>query len=372
MPVRTAESVLTRRALNRALLARQLLLTRARTSPLAAVEQLAGMQAQVPRPPFVGLWTRLQKFAPADLLALINAKKVVRATTLRGTIHLMSTADFLHFRPRLSEMLVRGAMSIVGKRLGGADIAPFVRAGRDYFTKNAAPFEDFRDVLEAKFPKLDIRAVAYAARMNLALVMVPGDGERWGYSSNAAFTLADKFLGKKVPDSADGLETIVLRYLAAFGPATPGDAQAWSGLRDLRPVFEKLRPKLVTFRDERKRELFDLPKAPRPDEDTPAPVRFLPDYDNISLAHDDRSRIIADEHRGKLVTKNLIVLGGFTVDGFIAGTWRITVKKNAASLELTPFGKIPKGTADEVAAEGRKLLEFVEPDAEPSTVIFAK
>jgi hypothetical protein len=372
MPVRTAEPVLTKRALNRALLARQFLLVRSKARVLEAVEQLAGMQSQVPRPPFVGLWTRLQKFEADDLLALITAKKVVRATTLRGTIHLMSTADFIHFRPRLSSMLVRSAMSVVGKRLGGNDIAPFVKAGRDYFTKNAAPFEDFRDVLAAKFPKLDIRAVAYAARMNLPLVMVPEDGERWGYSSNAAFTLADRFLGKKVPDTAEGLEDIVLRYLAAFGPATPGDAQVWSGMRDLRPVFEKLRPKLVTFRDERKRELFDLPKAPRPDEDTPAPVRFLPDYDNISLAHDDRSRIIADEHRGKLVTKNLIVLGGFTVDGFIAGTWRVTVKKNAATLELAPFGKIPKGAANEIVAEGQKLLRFVEPDAEPSTVTFAK
>ncbi len=363
--------VLSRRSLNRALLARQLLLRREKTTALAAVEQLSGMQAQVARPPFVGLWTRLQKFDAADLLNLIHSKKVVRATTMRGTIHLMSTPDFLHFRPRLSDILVRGAMSIVGKRLGGADVAPFVKAGRDFFTMNAAPFEEFRDVLAAKFPKHDIRAVAYATRMNLALVMVPGDGERWGYASNAPFTLADTFLKKSVPDSAAGLETIVMRYLAAFGPATPGDAQAWSGLRDLRPVFEKLRPKLITFLDERKRELFDLPKAPRPDEDTPAPVRFLPDYDNISLAHDDRSRIIPDEHRGKLVTKNLIVLGGFTVDGFIAGTWRTDVKKKVATLTLSPFGKVGKSDAALLKAEGEKLLTFLEPDAAGQQVAIA-
>jgi len=347
-----------------------MLLVRQTAKPLDVIERLAGMQAQVPRPPFVGLWTRLHKFEPADLLALYKAKKVVRATTMRGTIHLMSTKDFLHFRPRLSDMLARGVQAIVGKRLGGADIAPFVKAGRDYFTRNSAPFEDFRDVLAARFPKHDTRAVAYAARMHLPLVMVPTEGDRWGFSSNAAFTLADVWLKKPVPEAAEDLETIVLRYLEAFGPATPGDAQAWSGLRDLRPVFEKLRPKLVTFRDERKRELFDLPKAARPDEDTPAPVRFLPEYDNISLAHDDRTRVIADEHRGKLVTKNLIVIGGFTVDGFIAGTWRIEAKKAEATLTLTPFEKLGRPAAAEVVAEGERLLEFVEPDVSPRVVRF--
>jgi hypothetical protein len=372
MPVRTESPAISLRQLNRALLARQSLLVRAKAQPLAMIEQLGGMQAQIPRPPFVGLWTRLQKFEPADLLALLKSKKAVRGTSLRGTIHLMSTKDFLHFRPRLSAMLAAGAKTIVGKRLGTDDVTPFVKAGRDYFSKTAAPFEDFRDVLAAKYPKYDVRGMAYAARMGLALVMVPVDDERWGFSNNASFTLADTFLKKPVPESADGLEEIVLRYLAAFGPATPGDAQAWSGLKDLRPVFEKLRPKLVTFRDERKRELFDLPKAPRPDEDTPAPVRFLPEYDNASLSHDDRTRIIADEHRGKLVTKNLIVSGGFTVDGFIVGTWRVDVKKKVATLTLSPFAKLAKADATQVVAEGERMLAFSEPDVASRTVVFAK
>ena len=364
--------VLSRRALNRALLARQMLLTRERKKPIDVIERLAGLQAQVPRPPFVGLWTRLQKFRREDLLALIRAKKVVRATAMRGTIHLLSTKDFLHFRPRLADMLARSAQSTVGKRLDGTSVEPFYRAGREFFGRNAAPFEAFRAVAEAKFSKLDTRAVAYTVRMGLPLVMVPSGDDRWGFPANADFTLADTWLEKPVPTSADGVETMVLRYLAAFGPATPGDAQTWSGLRNLKPVFEKLRPKLVTFRDEKTRELFDVPGAPRPDADTPAPMRFLPEYDNIALSHDDRTRVIADEHRGSLILKNLVVVGSFTVDGFIAGTWRVDVRKREATLALSPFGKLAKPAAAEVIAEGERLLEFVEPEAETRIVRFAK
>ncbi|MEK7402839.1 MAG: winged helix DNA-binding domain-containing protein [Gemmatimonadota bacterium] len=363
--------MLTRRQLNRALLARQHLLSRTKATPADVIEQLAGMQAQVPRPPFVGLWTRMQKFQREDLLALYRARKVVRATAMRGTIHLLTTKDFLLFRPRLADMLVRGANSIVGKRLGGADIEPFYKAGREFFTRNSAPFEAFRAAAKSKWPKLDVRAIAYTVRLGVPLVMVP-TGERWGFSSNADFTFADAWLRKAVPASSDDLDLLVMRYLAAFGPATPGDAQTWSGLRDLRPVFERLRKKLVTFRDERKRELFDLPKAPRPDADTPAPVRFLPEYDNVALSHDDRTRIIADEHRGRLVTKNLIVVGGFTVDGFIAGTWRVGVKKKVAALRLSPFAKLARSAAAELVAEGERLLEFVEADADAKVVGFSK
>jgi hypothetical protein len=364
-------TVLSRRALNRALLARQHLLARSNAKPIDIIEQLAGMQAQVPRPPFVGIWTRVQKFEREDLIALYASKKVVRATAMRGTIHLLSTKDFLHFRPRLTPMLAKGAETIVRKRVGMANVEPFYKAGREFFSKNAAPFETFRDLAAQKFPKSDTRGVAYTVRMGLPLVMVPSD-DRWAFSTNADFTLADAWLKKPVPLVAEGFDEMVLRYLAAFGPATPGDAQAWSGLKDLKPVFEKLRPKLVTFRNERKRELFDLPKAPRPDEDTPAPVRFLPEYDNISLSHDDRTRIIADEHRGRLIQKNLVVFGGFTVDGFIAGTWRIETKRKEASLTLTPFGKIPKGAVDEITAEGERLLVFSEPDVSKRIVQFAK
>jgi len=364
-----ATKPMTRRALNRALLARQLLLKRERLQPLAVIERLAGMQAQVPRPPFVGLWTRLQKFDPASLLALARSRKVVRATAMRGTIHLLSAKDFLSFRPLLSATLARGAWAIAGKRLGAVDVKPFYEVGRAFFGKNEAPFEDLRGALERKFPNRDVRAMAYVVRMGIPLVMVPTDDDRWGWPANAAFTLADTWLGKRTPLDPPPIESMVRRYLAAFGPATPGDAQTWSGIPGMREVFERLRPKLVTFRDDRKRELFDLPDAPRPDENTPAPVRFLPEYDNVVLSHDDRTRIIANEHRGELILKNLVVVGSFTVDGFIAGTWKVEVKvKKEAALTLTPFAALPKKAGAEVVAEAERLLEFLEPDNPKRTV----
>jgi len=359
----TTKGILSKRALNRALLARQLLLKRERLQPLAVIERLAGMQAQVPRPPFVGLWTRLQKFDPDSLLALARSRKIVRATAMRGTIHLLSAKDFLSFRPLLSDALAKGAWTIAGKRLGAVDVLPFHDAGRAFFAKNAAPFEDLRDFLGRKFPRHDVRAVAYVVRMGIPLVMVPTDDDRWGWPSNAAFTLADAWLGKPKPAAPLPMEGIVRRYLAAFGPATPGDAQSWSGIPGMREVFERMRRTLVTFRDERKRELFDLPEAPRPDEDTPAPVRFLPEYDNVVLSHDDRTRIVANEHRSQLILKNLVVVGGFTVDGFVAGTWKVEAKKKEAVLTLTPFVALPKSSVTDVEAEAERLLEFLEPDS---------
>jgi hypothetical protein len=165
------------------------------------------------------------------------------------------------------------------------------------------------------------------------------------------------------------MEGMVRRYLAAFGPATPGDAQTWSGMPGMREVFERMHRELVTFRDERKRQLFDLPEAPRPDEDTPAPVRFLPEYDNVVLSHDDRSRIIATEHRSKLILKNLVVLGGFTVDGFVAGAWKVEVKKKKeAVLTLSPFAALAKKAKAEVEAEAERLVEFLEPDSPKHSV----
>lgn len=348
-----------------------MLLGRETTSALDVVERLAGMQAQVSRPPFMGLWTRLQRFEPDELLRLLRARKVLRATAMRGTIHVLSTKDFMSFRPLLAVMLARSAHTTVGKRLGGANIERLYEAGRAFFGKTAAPFEDFRGELERRFPKFDARAMAYTVRMGIPLVIVPTD-DRWGFPANAGFTLADAWLGKPMPTAPQSIEKMVLRYLAAFGPATPGDAQTWSALPGMRDVFKKLRPKLVTCRDERKRELFDIPDAPRPHEDTAAPVRFLPEYDNIALSHDDRTRIVADEHRSRLVLKNLVVVGSFTVDGFIAGTWRASAKKKEAVLEAHPFAALPAKTRGEVEAEGLSLMEFLEPEVPSRAVRFIK
>ena len=358
---------LTTRALNRALLARQMLLEREKIATVAAIERLVGLQAQIPRPPFMGLWTRVKGFTAADLHGQLHAKRVVRATAMRATIHLLSTTDFLAFRSVLADMLVKGAGTIVGKQITDVDLDRVYSTGRDFFGVQPVTFDAFRKHLEKAHPGWDVRGMAYAVRMGVPLVMVPTDVS-WGFAGNAGFMLAERWLGQKIPTDATALEEMVLRYLAAFGPATPADFQTWSAIRGARPVFDKLRPKLVTFRDERNRELFDLPRAPRPDEDTPAPVRFLPEYDNTLLSHDDRTRIATDEHRKSVTLKNLQVLGTFLIDGFVAGIWRIDRDRKAVELKLKPFIPIPKKAMPALEEEGESLLEFLEPEATARSV----
>jgi hypothetical protein len=210
--------------------------------------------------------------------------------------------------------------------------------------------------------------MGYAVRTHLPLVQVP-DQSRWGYPGAAEFALADAWLGVEVTSKGD-LQGLVLRYLAAFGPATVKDAETWSYLGGLGPVFEALRPRLSVFKDEKGREVFDLPKAPRPDGDTPAPVRFLPDYDNLLLSHADRRRVVDDAHRKRLATKNLRLPPTFLVDGRVLGTWSVERKRAAATLVLQPFAPLGKQVKDELAGEGEALARFVEPDAQAVAVKF--
>lgn len=350
------------RQLNRATLARQMLLARETATSVAAVERLAGLQAQLARPPFAGLWTRVEGFQRGDLLQPLRERQIIRATAMRGTLHLMSASEYVALRGALQPMLTKGMQSILRERAQDLAIDALRAEARAFFGGKPATFDALRNHLKAKHPEADERAMGYAIRMHLPLVQVPTD-DAWGFPAASDFALADDWLGKKVPTGEAPAHTLVRRYLAAFGPATPRDAQVWSGLQSLRAAFEELRPELVAFRDERKRELFDLPDAPRPDEDTPAPVRFLPEFDNLVLAHDDRTRVIADEHRPKVTLKNLQVRATFLVDGFVAGTWKVERKKKIATLVLEPFGKLARKTLAELEREGEALLRFVEEDA---------
>ncbi|HEY0194518.1 MAG TPA: winged helix DNA-binding domain-containing protein [Kofleriaceae bacterium] len=365
-----ADDLLDTRALNRALLARQLLLERSPLSPTAAIAHLVALQAQAPRPPFIGLWTRLQTFSRDQLHKLLHDRGVVRATFLRGTLHLLTAADFLAFRPALQPMLTAGFQAILKDRAAGLDLARLAAFAESLLP---ATFDDLRPMLAAEFHQHDDRALGYALRMNLPLVQVPTD-DAWAFPAGAAFASARAWLTRDVPTAAtaDALTALVRRYLAAFGPATIKDAQRWSGIADLAPAFAALRPELVTFRDDKRRELFDLPDAPRPAADREAPVRFIPDFDNLVLGHDDRRRIIADEHRPQLVTKNLLVRPTFLVDGFVAGTWTIERHKHGATLTLAPFAPISGSVRDELYAEGGALLQLVEPDAESWVVTGAR
>ena len=363
-------TLLTTRALNRALLARQMLLARETLTALEAIERLVAMQAQVARPPFVGLWTRLSDFERAELADVLHARTVVRVTALRGTLHMMTTADYVALRGALQPMLTRGTLAILRGRATSLDIEALTAEARKFFGKSPATFDALRHHLEVKFPKQDERAMAYAIRTHLPLVQVPTDAP-WAFPASADFAVADGWLSRKVPTTATSAEALVLRYLAAFGPATPTDAQAWSGMAGLRETFEALRPQLVTFRDTRKRELFDLPNAPRPEADAPAPVRFVPDFDNIVLSHDDRTRIVADEHRPRVTLKNLQVRATFLVDGMVAGTWKSERKRKTAVLVVEPFGAVVKRTRAALEEEGERLLAFLEEDAEDRQIRWA-
>jgi hypothetical protein len=361
---------LTQADLNRALLARQMLLTREKVSPLKAIERLAGMQAQQARPPFVGLWTRLENFQRADLLKLFHRRRVVRATAMRATIHLFTARDYLALRGALQPMLGAVMPPKFIKELGGESIPKICATGRKFFGAAPQSFRDLRELLKSKHPKADHRIAALAVRMNVPLLGAPGDTP-WGFSTNATWNLADEWLGQPVPAKVD-TSALIKKYLAAFGPATPADAQAWSGCKGLRAEFEKLRPELKVFQNEKGQELFDLPRAPRPPANTPAPARFIPEFDNLILAHADRTRIVATEHRPALITKNLHVPATFLINGRVAGTWKIERAKKSATLNLHPFAPLPAKAKAELKRECEPLLHFVEPEADSFKIKFKK
>jgi len=348
-------------ALSRATLARQMLLARETATPLTVTERLVGLQAQWPRPPFLGLWSRIEGFRREDLHRLLHERDVVRATFLRGTLHLVSAGDYRALRAALQPLLTRGMRSILRQRGAELDEADIAAAAAARLAEGPQTFEELRDYLLRRDPEGDERAMGYTVRMSLPLVMVPTD-DPWAFPTASRFALAESWLGAPLqPD--EGPAALVLRYLAAFGPATVTDAQTWSGLQGLRETFEALRSQLVTFRDERKRELFDLPEAPRPLADTPAPVRFLPEFDNLVLGHEDRRRFIADEHRSSVFLPGLRVAPTFLVDGRVAGTWKLERKKAAATLAVEPFANLPKKTRTELEGEAERLVRFAEPDA---------
>lgn len=357
---------LTRRALNRATLARQLLLERARLSPVEAVEALAGLQAQAPRPPFIGLWTRLEKLSAQDVLEAFEKRQLVRATAMRGTLHWLSAKDYRQLRAALQPALTWGMKSILRERAEALDLPALEKAARALFSERPRTFDEAREELVRRFPKGDERAMGFAVRNVIPLVQVPR-GAPWGFPATADFALADEWL-KGAHARDDSPLPLARRYLAAFGPASAQDFQTWSALPAARDAFEGLRGELQAFRDERGRELFDLPDAPRPDEDVPAPPRFLPEFDNLVLSHADRTRVVAGEHRGKLVTKNLQVRATFLLDGEVAGTWKVERKKKAAALALEPFGKLARRDLAALEEEGERLLRFSEPDAEDYAV----
>jgi hypothetical protein len=358
--VSDTSDVLTQRALNRATLARQLLLDRAQLQAADAIEHLVGMQAQAPRAPFVGLWSRLTDFRHEELSGLVTSGAAVRVALQRRTLHLVSARDCLAIRPLLQPLLESGYRSSpFARRTAGLDVDAVRRAGQALLDQGPLTRGELGRALTRQWPDADEEALAYAVSYLVPVVQVPPRGT-WTGAGAVRWMTVRAWLGVEAsqPMSPDEL---LLRYLGAFGPATVMDAQAWCGLTRLSEVAERLGPRLRRFRDPDGRELLDLPAAPRPDPETPAPPRFLPEYDNLLLSHADRSRVVPSGQMVPLYPGNGGTRGELLVDGTWAANWAITRADGIATLTIEPFGRMTQRAA--VRAEGLRLLEFVVPGA---------
>ncbi|BBC31883.1 uncharacterized protein SGFS_031770 [Streptomyces graminofaciens] len=347
----TEGSRLDPRALNRATLARQLLLRREPVSAMPAydaVGHLLGLQAQNVKPPYHALAARLDGFEPEQLSALMADRAVVRIVTLRSTIHTHTAEDCLTLRPLVQPARER-ELNQFRKGLVGVDLDRLAAIARELVEAEPRTLKQLREALIVEWPDADPFALGLAARCRLPLVQVTPRG-LWGRSGQVALTTAEHWLGRPA-EPAPALEAVVRRYLAAFGPASVKDMQTWAGLTRLRDAFERLRPELLTFRDDNGVELFDLPDAPRPDPDTPAPPRLLPEFDNLLLSHADRSRVVPPALKGRSWQGNQ-AYRTFLVDGFLAGIWKI----EEDVLTLEPFGRLTKEQRHELVEEAGRML----------------
>ncbi|MGH3735256.1 MAG: winged helix DNA-binding domain-containing protein [Micromonosporaceae bacterium] len=349
--------MLDRRRLNRALLDRQLLLRRAELPVTDAVARLAGMQAQVPQAPYLGLWSRLAGFTPDRLSDLIADRRLVRAVVMRGTIHLLTVDDYVEFWPLARPVMERdvtGNTTYGQHRVAGLDLDAVLATGRRLVEQAPRTAVELRELLAPHWPDRRPPALAYAVRQLLPLVQVPPRG-LWRGTGQPRFTTIEAWAGRGVA-AAPSVDAMVLRYLAGFGPASVADVQTWSGLTRLREVVERLQ--LRTYRSEDAATLYDHPDAPVPDPDTPAPVRFLPEFDNTFFSHADRSRVMADAG----YVRRAYNRGMFLVDGFLRGAWKLQRGRGVATLTLETFEPLTGGRAAEVEAEAARVAEFLAGD----------
>ncbi|PRX98887.1 winged helix DNA-binding domain-containing protein [Allonocardiopsis opalescens] len=354
-------TVLGPRALNRALLSRQLLDRRSAMTAAQAVEHLVGLQSQAPLPPYYALWNRLADFAPDHLGRLLLDRSAVRIALMRGTIHLVTADDCLELRPLLQPVLERGARGNHGRRIGAADPAELAEAGRALVERRPMTFDELGRLLAERWPGGVPGSLAATVRSLVPLVQPPPRGV-WGRGGPAVHTTAESWLGRPMA-AAPSVDRMVLRYLAAFGPATIRDVQTWSGLTRLREVADRLSGCLVRFQAADGAELLDLPDAPRPDPEAPVPVRLLGEFDSVLLGHADRSRIMSEPARARLFTVNGIVRSTVLLDGFAAGTWTVATSAGTATLTVELFDADCAAHESAIAEEGGRLLEFAAPRA---------
>ncbi|MEJ3652020.1 winged helix DNA-binding domain-containing protein [Actinomycetes bacterium KLBMP 9759] len=350
-------TVLSTRALNRAALARQFLLDRADVAVLDAVAHLGGLQAQEPQEPYVGLWSRLRAFEPAVLSELLVDRQVVRTHLMRRTVHLVTAGDAVAWRSRHDAMLLQRALGVYRRDLDGIAVEDLTAAGVEIMSDGSPrSIGELGRMLAERWPAVAPRVLGEIVVATLIpMVQLPPRGV-WGSTAGVRNLPIAEWLGRPVdppaPEGTDPVgEQLVRRYLAAFGPAATADLRAWCGLAGLPKAVAAVRDELVTFRDERGRELLDLPDAPRPDPDTAAPVRFLPAFDNAILGYDDRRRIIDDAHRGLSVAGERAVLVG----GRVAATWTV----EGGTVTVKPLRSLSRADRTSVAEEGRDLAAFL-------------
>jgi hypothetical protein len=371
----TAAPVLGRRALNRALLERQLLVTRHDLGVEAAAEHLVGLQSQNPGSAYVTLLSRIEGFDPEALSAAITDRRVVRIVVMRGTIHLVSARDALALRPTVQPVLDRALGGALGRRLHGLDLQALAHAARERLTARPGLPTAIGHDLAGAFPGPTAEELGRAIRVLLPLVQTPPRG-LWRRSGPANHTPIDHWLGRPLDAPGIAPDVLLTRYLAAFGPASVADAQSWSGLTRLGHPARRLLASgaLIPFRDEDGTALLDLPDAPRPDAGTPVPIRFLADFDNVLIGHADRRRIIPPEHRGKVMTFNGIGIPSVLVDGFVRAAWKLSPapREDRATITVTVHGRpLSQRHATAVIAEGRRMLRTLAPQAAQRDVVIA-
>jgi hypothetical protein len=370
-------SRLSPRELNRATLARQLLLERVELSPSAAIERLAGMQAQAPLSPYVGLWTRLVGFEAESLAELVRRRRVVRASLMRMTIHLVTARDALAWRTLLQPMAAgswRGSQW--SKQIGTAAADDVVAAARELLGDGGIGRTDLGKLLAPQFPDAEPFALGGTVAYLLPVAQPTPRGV-WGEGGPAQLASLEAWLGADL-DPSPSVDDLVLRCVGALGPMSVMDVQAWCGLTRLREVVERLGPRLRRFAGEDGAELYDRPRSPRPDPETLAPARYLPEFDNLLLSHADRTRVNPTRRPIPLFPGNGAQMGTFLLDGMHSGHGRIRRTKGSgkgsgkgpgrAELQLEPFSRLRRGDLDDLTREGLALLDFAAGDGDAREV----
>ena len=321
------------------------------------------MQSQAPKDPYIGLWSRMVDFDPAELGGIMLSRAAVRIVVMRGTLHLLTARDALAVRPVVQPMLEKFSRGNAthAPKLEGLNLADVIEAGRLALAETPLTAKQLGVVLSERCPDRDASSLAYAVHYMLPLVQVTPRGV-WGMSQRPTLTTLEAWLGERV-DRAREPDELIRRYLAAFGPASVADVQAWSGLSGLRARVERLRPELAVYRDDRNRELFDIPDGPFPDGETPAPVRFLPGFENALLSHHARTRIISDARRKTMWKPNGLVDPSFLLDGYVGGRWKASRTTFHAAIDLYLFEPLGAADRDELEGEATRLIDFLEPGA---------